>query len=284
MANLGKSRQAREGNTEPLSPAKKQQTRKTFYAFTLPNYDKDNLEEAFRHSLHGITNKYLYGYEICPTTKTPHLQGFFALKKAARITELKKLIVGNPHLEPCYAAEINNINYCSKDGNVVSYGFPKPINIITDLRPWQLQIESWLLQEPDPRKLYWIYETEGNVGKSVFTKYLVVKHKALFCDGGKKSDIINLVFNNDMDACNIIVWDIPRCNLGNVSYSAIESIKNGLVCNTKYETGTKVFNPPHVIVFANSEPSILENLSMDRWQIFTIKDNALEEAVCTSLL
>ena len=194
-----------------------------------------------------------------------------------RITELVKLLSGNPHLEPCKGDEVSNVNYCSKGGDVVSYGFPKPIKIISTLHEWQQQIENWILLEPDPRKIYWIYETDGNVGKSSFTKYLVIKHKALFCDGGKKSDIINLVFNNDMDACNLIVWDIPRCNLGSVSYSAIESIKNGLVCNTKCETGTKVFNAPQIIAFASSWPSATENLSKDRWQIYKIENNSLIE-------
>lgn len=80
-----------------------------------------------------------------------------------------------------------------------------------------------------------------------------------------------------MDACNLIVWDIPRCNLGSVSYSAIESIKNGLVCNTKCETGTKVFNAPQIIAFASSWPSATENLSKDRWQIYKIENNSLIE-------
>ena len=73
------------------------------------------------------------------------------------------------------------------------------------------------------------------------------------------------------------VWDIPRCNLGSVSYSAIESIKNGLVCNTKCETGTKVFNAPQIIAFASSWPSATENLSKDRWQIYKIENNSLIE-------
>ena len=99
-----------------------------------------------------------------------------------------------------------------------------------------------------------------------------MKHDALFCDGGKKADIINLVFNNDMDTCNTIIWDIPRVNRNAVSYAAIEAIKNGLVCNTKYETGVKVFNPPHIIIFANFPPDLDEdNLSKDRWMITELK-------------
>jgi len=275
MAYLGKSSQGVEGNTEPLLPPLKQQTRKSYYAFTLFNFEKEGLEQAFRQALNDITTKYLYGREICPSSQKPHLQGFFALKKAARITELRKKLVGNPHLEPCKGDEVSNINYCSKSGDVVSKGFPAPIKTITDLYPYQKTIENMILLEPDTRKIMWFYEKEGNVGKSSFVKYCVIKHKALFCDGGKKSDIINLVFNNDAEDLKIIIWDIPRCNLGAVSYSAIESIKNGLVCNTKYETGTKCFNPPHILIFANDLPANPENLSVDRWRIYKIQNKTL---------
>jgi len=123
------------------------------------------------------------------------------------------------------------------------------------------------LSEPDDRKIYWFYETIGNVGKSALVKYLVVKYNCLFCQGGKESDIMNLVFNRDMDATNCVIFDIPRAHRGNVSYSALENIKNGLVCNTKYETGVKIFNSPHIICFANFPPSKPEELSQDRWII-----------------
>lgn len=266
MATLGKHRQGMEGNTETSIPHKRQPTRKTFYAFTLFNYDKDDVNRQLDIRLNDISKKWMYGYEICPTTQKKHLQGFIHLKKPMRITELR--LPGNPHLEPTVGTEEQNIRYCAKEKKVVKGGkWPVELKIITQLRPWQQCIEDMLLQEPIERKIFWYWESIGNIGKSAFVKYCVVKHKALFCDGGKKSDIINLVFNNDMDECNIIIWDIPRASRGNVSYSALEAIKNGLVCNTKYETGTKVFNPPHIIVFANFPPEEPELLSSDRWVI-----------------
>lgn len=266
MASLGKSRQGGEGNTETSPLHKRQPSRKTFYAFTLFNYDEGDLEIGIKARLNHICQKWMYGYEICPTTQKQHLQGFIHLKKAMRITEIK--LPGNPHLEPTIGSEEQNVRYCSKDSKVVRGGkWPVEVRVISTLYPWQQSIEDLILTEPDERKIYWYYETEGNIGKSAFVKYCVVKHKALFCDGGKKSDIINLVFNNDMDECNVIIWDIPRASRGSVSYAALEAIKNGMVCNTKYETGTKVFNSPHIIVFANFPPEEPEQLSSDRWVI-----------------
>ena len=101
-------------------------------------------------------------------------------------------------------------------------------------------------------------------------RYMIVKHKVLFCSGGKHSDIMNLVFNQNMDECKAVFFDIPRANKGHISYASLESIKNGMVCNTKYETGVKVFNSPHVFVFANFPPEEPGLLSSDRWDIVNL--------------
>lgn len=255
-----KKAKGEEGNTEPLP----QPTRKTFYCFTLFNFN-DDIKIELNRQLQLICKKYKYGEEICPETKKSHLQGFFHLNKAMRITEIK--LINNPHLEPCKGNEEQNINYVSKDGIVTSFGYPKPIKVIENLRLWQLHIKNICLTVPDERKIYWFWEDIGNTGKSAFIKYMIVKYKALLCQGGKHSDIINLVFNTDMDTSNIILFDIPRAHKGHISYSALECIKNGMVCNTKYETGVKVFNSPHIIIFANFPPDDPELLSNDRWAI-----------------
>jgi len=272
MATLGYTRQVGEGNTETSPTSKRQPSRKTFYAFTLFNYDKDNLEATLNSQLKKLSQKYFYGREICPTTQKKHLQGFLQLKKPMRITELK--LSGKPHLEACKGSEEQNYAYCSKDKDVVKYGYPKEIKTIEELRPWQQSILDDIILKPViDRRVYWFWEPEGNIGKSAFVKYCVVKYNALFCDGGAKKDIINLVFNNNMDECELVIWDIPRCSQGAISYAAIEAISNGMVCNTKYETGTKVFNPPHIIIFANIPPCVEgESLSKDRWHITRIRE------------
>jgi hypothetical protein len=148
----------------------------------------------------------------------------------------------------------------------------RPIQLINPDRSYQQFILNIVKEEPDDRKIYWFFEEVGGVGKSSFCKYLVVKKDALYIDEGKKSDIINLIFKADMNKHNLIVLDIPRANLNKCSYKTLESIKNGVICNTKYETGTKVFNSPHLIVFSNFYPET-EGLSKDRLQIFHINDD-----------
>ena len=77
------------------------------------------------------------------------------------------------------------------------------------------------------------------------------------------------MFNANMDCTNLVVFDLPRNNGNKVSYSALEAIKNGLICNTKYETGNKLFNPPHILIFANDEPE-WEAMSDDRFKVLCV--------------
>jgi len=247
-----------------------QTTQKYKYDFVINNYTQDEKSQCIL-TINSIAKKAIIAEEV-GESGTPHLQCYVSLKKKHRITELTQL----EGLTRASFRECRNedalIQYCMKGGNIaLAIGFPKRIKTITILRPWQLQIFNLYVTEPDDRSIYWFWEPTGGSGKSAFVKYLVVHHNALFCDGGKKADIINLIFNNDMDTCRCVIWDIPRANKGSISYATLESVKNGLVCNTKYETGTKAFNPPHVFVFANFEPENMEKLSEDRWKISKIE-------------
>jgi len=255
---IGKNRQVgEEGNTVASS----QPTRKTFYTFTL--YWKTELDIIeLNRQLESICKKFMYGKEICPITKRNHLQGFMHLKKAKRITEIK--LVCNPHLEACQGNEEQNIKYCSKDGNIYKWGFPKPLKLITPNKDWQIKILDIIKNEPDDRKVYWFWSENGGVGKSQFCKYLLATKKCVFIDEGKKADIMYSIMEADMDFSNIVLFDIPRDNGNKVSYKSIESIKNGVVYSPKYESKHKLFNSPHVICFANKTPEF-EAMSNDRW-------------------
>jgi len=236
------------------------------YDFVLNNYSEREVCQV-KETITRLCKKGGFGFEIGEECGTPHLQGYFSLIRKMRITGL--------HKEPGFARAsfraVRNeqalIDYIKKDNNFWTHGFPKPVRIIENLHPWQKDAEA-LLTAPisDDRLVNWWWEPNGNIGKSAFAKYMVVKHKALYCSSGKYADLINLVFNVDMNECSCVIFDIPRNQGNNVSYSAIESIKNGLICNTKYETGTKVFNSPHILILSNMPPDI-ESLSLDRWKI-----------------
>lgn len=263
MKTLGKSRHKEEEGNTGTSSSPKQPSRKTFYTFTLFNYE--TIEEEFNRQLKNVCRKYLYGHEICPSTNKKHLQGFLHLKKAKRWTELD--FIGNPHLEPCYAGEENNVRYCSKENNnIIKYGFPKELKLITPTLEWQLEILEIIKAEPNDRLVHWFWSKAGGIGKSQFCKYLVATRDCVFIDEGRKADVMFSIMEADMDRCNTVLFDVPRDNGNKVSYKSIESIKNGMIYSPKYESKYKLFNSPHIIVFAN-EPPQSEKLSIDRWVI-----------------
>jgi len=249
------------GNTK--TPSFKQISPSIRWCFTLNNYTKEehsSIVLVFREK----SKLYIIGDEV-GEFGTPHLQGYVEFKTKVRPVNLfpfKRI-----HWEKSKGNRDENITYCSKQNVLTSFGIPKPVKVLSNLYPWQKRIEDIALSEPNDRVIYWFWEANGNIGKSAFIKYMIVKHNVLFCSGGKHTDIMNLVFNQDMDTCTCVMFDIPRANKGHISYASLESIKNGMVCNTKYETGVKVFNSPHVFVFANFLPDDESQLSSDRWCI-----------------
>lgn len=267
---------AEDGNTKSHPP---RQLLSKGWFFTWNNYPIDFLDQL-DHVFRKHCEKYIFEKEI-GDSGTPHIQGCIVATKRIRPIELFKLpkAIHWERTRNQLAAEA----YCEKEAlsrngaDCWKFGFPKPIKIISTLRPWQMELTQLMMMEPDDRSVYWIYDPDGGIGKSVLLKYWTqtYKDKFIFCNGGKCADLINLVFNQDMDKCDTIVWDLPRNRGGHVSFDAIECIKNGMVCNTKYETGVKVFNSPHIVVFANELPSDLNALSADRWHIYTVDANGL---------
>ena len=268
-------REEENGNTIHSLPSKnqkKQSNQIKNWFFTWNNYPNDAIE-TLETTFKQICIKYVFQREIGEETNTPHIQGSIWCKKSIRYTEMK--LPKTIHWEKMRNEEAS-IKYCQKSatsiGEPILFGFPKPIKIISELREYQKVIENIYLTEPDDRAIYWFYEDIGNVGKSAFCKYMYSKHGVLFCNGGKSGDLINLCFNTDMDNTKAVIWDIPRASQNAISYSAVEQIKNGLICNTKYETGNKIFNPPHIFIFANFPPRDTHNLSIDRWNIYRIDE------------
>lgn len=259
---ISSSSSSGEGNTIVLP--KKQISPAIRWCFTLNNYEICDISSIV--PVFDSNCKFgLFGKEV-GESGTPHLQGYCEFNKKIRPSSLG--LSTKIHWEKCKGNRASNVEYCSKDCDVVwSKGLPKPIKVIENLYSWQKAILDIYKEDVDDRKIHWYWSERGNIGKSAFIKYMIVKHKILFCSGGKYTDIMNLVFNQNMDECNCVMFDIPRANRGYISYASLESIKNGMVCNTKYETGVKVFNSPHIFIFANFRPDDMEQLSADRWVI-----------------
>lgn len=261
----------------PLPPSKKTKqppSRKNHF-FTWNNYP----EEAVAPLIETLKRFAFKGKVQSEIGKcgTPHLQGMIWCEKKHRDTEFK--LPEQIHWEAM--KDTNDvIGYCSKDDTHdgkyrFEWGFPKPLRIIETLKPWQERIKNICLEPvADDRKIYWFWESTGGIGKTSFIKYMIYHHKVTFASSGKYADIINLVFNSNMDCVECILFNIPRANKGKISYAALECIKDGLICNTKYETGFKMFNPPHMIIFANFPPDDEDEISKDKWHIENLDETS----------
>lgn len=259
--------------TSPLNKPNQPPSRKNHF-FTYNNY-KDEEVAPLIETLKKFAYKGKVQSEV-GKCGTPHLQGMIWCEKKHRDTEFK--LPSQIHWEAIRDID-DKIGYCSKDETFdgkfrFEWGFPKPLRIITELRPWQKQVKDIILNTTaDDRKINWYWEPTGGVGKTSFIKYMIYHHKVTFASSGKYADLINLVFNSNMDTVECILFNIPRANQNHISYSALECIKDGLICNTKYETGFKIFNPPHMFVFANFPPETDTNeMSVDKWNIVRIED------------
>lgn len=132
------------------------------------------------------------------------------------------------------------------------------------LRAWQ-QEELDLLKTQDRRTIRWIYNKDGNIGKTILADYLMDYHNAFFCDGGRMTDIAHA-----FDREEYAVFDLPRTGEDFCPYKAIECLKNGRFFSPKYNSCRKRFRPVKLIVLANYLPNT-NACSKDFWSIRTIE-------------
>ena len=211
---------------------------------------------------------------------TPHLQGVLRLKVKHRLLWLKNHISQRAHWEPCKDL-MASIIYCSKeqkraqDGRIWTKGWIPPTAKIAvkdplaekDLYAYQEEIIDIVVSEPDERAVYWYWSRKGKIGKSSLVKHLVLKYHAVAMGGKFKDALYAIAERADKNKpLKVIIFDIPRSQGNKVSYTAIESIKNGCFFSGKYESRMCTINTPHMIIFANAPPNE-DLLSEDRWII-----------------
>lgn len=272
-----------DGNTKTSSiQAPKKQSIQSIYHFLTWNNYPENWLEILEPFLQQNCSQWVFQKEV-GENGTPHIQGNIKVHKKRRWESF-----GLP--KGIHWEKTRNIKaafeYCAKESTREgeNYWFYPPriikgkLKLINELRPWQQTVVNMLQDEPDDRTVNWIYDQEGCMGKTVFSKYLYSKHDAIIATGGGNKDIACLIAlllkdGRDLNIKTTFVFNFPRSTEG-VSYKAIESVKDGLMTSVKYETSTLVFNSPHVWVFSNELPEY-HKLTKDKWAIWTIEDSIL---------
>ena len=254
------------------------------WMMTWNNYTEEELEEFLNW-----TKKNCIDFAINEETGengTEHLQIYIEFQNARTFSSLKKKW-NKPHIEQCYKPDKAK-KYCMKDDTKTGKTYtPDPTPSIKDplegleLRDWQRELLDILEQEPDNRTIIWIYDLYGNSGKTSLAKHLCIKYtdEVLYLSGGPancKFAVTSFLHNKkggkwyrNQRRLRIALFDYTRSQDDKVSYQALEEIKNGIFCNTKYECMQVLYDCPHVVIFANFEPE-MSKLSEDRWKIIDI--------------
>lgn len=133
-------------------------------------------------------------------------------------------------------------------------------------RPWQKKILDLVSHPADDRTIIWVKDTVGNMGKSRLAVHLQRNYGAVQLSG--RIQDMAYMYNKEP----IVVIDVPRTQAENMDhlYAFAESLKNGVIISTKYESRRKMFKPPHVIFFCNFCPDG-EKWSYDRCKQFDLQ-------------
>lgn len=128
------------------------------------------------------------------------------------------------------------------------------------LHAWQRELRLHVLAQED-RKVCWVWEADGNVGKSFLGCYMGAVDSAFVVTGGKHGDIAEAYAMQEL-----IVFDLTRTMEDKVPYKMMESYKDGNVFAPKYRSRMLLMPHCKVVVMANFEPD-RSMLSEDRWCI-----------------
>lgn len=247
------------------------------WVLVLNNYTDDEFKMLEQH-FNKINSTYIIGKEI-GESGTPHLQMYLEVKNPISFNALKKLNE-RLHIEKAKGTIEQNMEYCKKDGNYFTNNISIEEKLLmleygnTVWKPWQQNVINLLNQKPDTRTINWIWEENGNVGKSYLCKYISMKYDSIICTG-KTNDIFNQLLqwrqkNPDELQTPPCIIDVPRSEFCHINYAAIEQLKNGFVFSGKYEGGKYHGLAPHIFIFANSPPTE-SKLSCDRWNVIQVE-------------
>ena len=225
----------------------------------------------------------------------PHWQGYFELEERTSIKELMTQILGHEgyHLEVAKGTLNDNVRYVYGIDKSYEIGWivynknikaprnynPQPYKFWKnfELRDWQAELLPLITKKDvDDREIIYIWDSEGNTGKTKMSEYLHIYHAAIIT-GGKENDMKYAIarwqeITSQYPA--IIIVDICRSEF-RTDFTGIESIKNGLFFSGKYESAMlHSIKKPNVVVFSNFPPKV-EYLSSDRWKIGEIKDQKI---------
>lgn len=251
------------------------------YVYDFTSFEEDYL--AIKKWCEQYCKKWCFQEEECPDTGNHHFQGRISLKEKRRPTEIPKNSLKFHFSQTSNTNKNNDFYACKeltriagpwKDTDDKVYITKQSILFNSfELRKYQVKIKE-MCQEFDMRKIDIIYDSRGNMGKSIFAEHLeglglieeIPPYRLM-------DDIFQWVYGRPKKPAYFI--DLPRGmkkdKLGEL-YSGIEIIKNGVAYDKRYSAKKVRFDRPRIFVFTNILPC-LDLMSRDRWVIHEITED-----------
>lgn len=276
-----------------------------YWAFTY-NAGENNIFPHDRETFIGFLNergwRWVFQEEKGEKTGRSHWQGRIDLRsQEARVTKktLLDIFKAGGVASPLLQIDPESNNSIKKDGALfyvtkydtrvagpwhdASFEPPKKPYVYEgkDLRcmqnplPWQQTVLDATAEDcEDDRKVCWVYNGCGNVGKSKLQKYMCWKLGCKRVSLGTATQIKTAVADAGM--YKKYVCNLPRVSGNQESqrdlFSALEDIKDGWVESCMYGKDHKLkMEPPHLWIFSNELPD-LSLASEDRWTVYQIED------------
>lgn len=149
-----------------------------------------------------------------------------------------------------------------------------------DKQPWQLEFRVLLESNLSFRRIVWLYDPVGHIGKSQFCAWVTNDNPKKYWSSpemGRKADASTIILNAMLDGWNqdkdgtvgraTIIADLSRGTVDHVAfYTVLEELQNGRMVITKYNGRLMRFDRPRVVVMANYLPKY-DAVSRDRWYL-----------------
>lgn len=138
------------------------------------------------------------------------------------------------------------------------------------LYEWQAELTEMLKLPADDRTVTFVVDEKGNQGKTWFAKKFVSENDdSQYLEPAKKVDMAYALDPN----IRVLFLNVSRTSDSKNQeylYSFIESVKDGMVMSSKYESCMKYLGKVHVVVMMNQEPNYTL-LSEDRYYVINLK-------------
>ncbi len=257
------------------------------WAYTINNPSKEIIDE-WRGGVFTVSARHHVAQLESGAAGTPHIQGFVNWKNPKTFSATKTLL-RQAHLERARGTLDDNYKYCTKpDGRLDGpwqHGFPVPRVLPSGLHPWQTRATELVTAVPNDRTIFWLWEPEGGVGKSVLQHIWHRDFEAILVGYHARDAKCAIKLAWCIDGCvpphPIVMLNLPRDVQSPALWPVLEGIKDGMFFSGKYKSSMVILPLTHVVVFAN-EPPLRSLLSADKLTVFRIDHADLSMAIAPS--